>query len=72
MNTYEYESVTGTRKGKFNIYQSVGGGIMITMANRYTELTRNQLNDLQIDLYALIDFDHDQFIVHYGCHADRV
>lgn len=45
---------------------------MVVMGNRFTELTRNQLKDLQLDLYALIDFDHDNFIEHYGCHADRV
>jgi hypothetical protein len=70
MNQFEYKINEGAKKGAFNIYQASSGAIMLLMGNRVTALNRNQLSDLQLDLYSLIDFDHDQFITYYSCHAN--
>ena len=53
-----YRTKAGTTKGYFNVYQSRNGGIFLQMGDRFTLLSKTQVeNDLSIDVYDLIDFD---------------
>lgn len=65
-NKFEY-SIQGnaTIKGRFNIFQSICGSILLEMGNRCIRLTNAQINDLGIDVYQLIDFDHNKFLEFY-------
>lgn len=66
-NEYQYTSGAITHKGFFNIYQSVGGAVMLVMGNRFTELTKEQIeNDLCIDVYSLQDFNLDAYLLKYS------
>jgi len=65
-NKFEY-SIQGNAKikGYFNIFQSIYGSIIMELGGKCTRLTNNQINDLGIDVYQLIDFDHDKFLEYY-------
>jgi hypothetical protein len=65
-NSYQYSTSNGTAKGAFNIYQARNGAIYILMGKTVTPLTIRQLDDLALDLYALIDFDVDAYKKHYN------
>jgi len=60
-NHYIYETIEGTVKGFFNIYQSKSGAIYLQMARSYTMLTLGQILDLGINICMLKDFDIDLF-----------
>lgn len=67
---YEKNKITkdrkdGKRKGYFNIYQAVNGSIQLTMGNYNTTLTAQQILDLNIYTFDLIDYDHDKFLEFY-------
>lgn len=69
-NSYSYQTSHNSRsKGFFNIYQARNGAIYIQMGITVTKLTETQLQDLGIDLYSLIDFDHDMYTKHYEDHS---
>ena len=55
----------------FNIYQAKKGTIYILLADKYTELTLNQVNELDIDVFTLTDFDYDLFKKAYGINATK-
>ena len=59
MNKYSYEIKKGNCKGYFKIYQAVNGSIQLMMGNSNTTLTLQQILDLNICLFDLIDNDHD-------------
>lgn len=61
INQYSIETNDGNIKGYFNIYQAKNGKINLLMSNNYTELNLKQINDLDLDIYSLIDFDYDDF-----------
>jgi hypothetical protein len=61
-NYYCYKINNNTKvSGYFKIYQSASGNIMLLMADRYTKLTKKQINELGIDIYSLYDFDYDKY-----------
>jgi hypothetical protein len=60
-NQFLYNTASGYRKGYFDIYQAKSGKIFITMTNSITGLTFKQIENLNIDVYDLIDFDYDLF-----------
>lgn len=65
-NKYIYKVREGTVSGCFNIYQTRNGFIMLLMGNSCTQLTEKQVKELSIDVYDLIDFDHDDYLKAYG------
>ena len=65
-NKFKYELSVGSVEGFFNIYQAISGRIFIQMGNLITPLTLKQVEDLKIDCYSLLDFDHDDFKKAYG------
>lgn len=58
---FNYKTRSGFTKGMFNIYQSRSGGIYLLMGSSHTLLTLEQINDLCINCYELLDFDIDNF-----------
>jgi hypothetical protein len=65
MGKFEYESGDTKFKGAFNIYQARNGAIMLLMGSKVSALSYSQINELDIDCYALIDFNHDDFVSYY-------
>lgn len=63
---YSYDIQGGYVYGAFNIYQARNGSLQLVMGNRHTELTKKQIDDLNIDVYSLIDFDDRQFSLYYS------
>ena len=62
INQYKYKQKGDVIvKGFFNIYQAVNGKIYITMGSSYTPLTLEQVQDLNIDVYLLEEFDIELF-----------
>lgn len=54
-----------TVSGYFNIYQARNGAIIIAMGSSFTPLIKEQVNKLNIDVYALEDFNLDNFKKYY-------
>jgi len=52
----------------FNIYQSKSGAIYMLMGAAFTQLTLKQINELGIDVYSLLDYNHDDFQKAYAEH----
>ena len=65
MGKFEYQSGNTKFKGDFNIYQARSGAIMLLMGSKFTELSYSQINELDIDLYSLEDYNHDDFVNYY-------
>lgn len=51
--------------GYFNIYQARNGRICIVMGSSFTALTKQQVDELKIDVYTLADFDYDAYLQAY-------
>lgn len=64
-NSYCFTSGTLTKKGAFSIYQNIKGAIVLSMGNSYTVLEHQQVQDLNICVYDLLDFDHDNYKEYY-------
>ena len=64
-NYYTYNVEGGTVSGGFSIYQARDGFVRLNMGDCVTKLTHQQVLDLHIDVYSLIDFDHDDYIKAY-------
>ncbi len=64
-NKFCYEIKNGKCSGYFNIYQAKNGSIQLVMGNFYTTLTSQQVLDLNLDVFSLIDYDHDKYIEFY-------
>ena len=65
MGKFEYQSGDTKFKGDFNIYQARSGAIMLLMGSKFTELSYSQINELDIDIYSLEDYNHDDFVNYY-------
>lgn len=65
MNKYCYEIKDGKCKGYFKIYQATNGSIQLMMGNCNITLTAQQILDLNIYTFDLIDYDHDKFLEFY-------
>lgn len=65
MNKYCYEIKDGKCKGCFKIYQAKNGSIQLMMGNYNTTLTAQQILDLNIYTFDLIDYDQDKFLEFY-------
>ena len=48
-----------------SFYQDVKGFIRIVYGGSTTKLTKEQINELHIDVYSLDSFDHDLFMRAY-------
>lgn len=64
-NNFSYQIKNGRCKGYFNIYQAKNGSIQLQMECCNTTLTKQQILDLNIDLFELIDYNHDDFLKFY-------
>ena len=60
-NTFNRIIVGGSVSGSFNIYQAKNGTIQLLMSDKNIGLTLDQINELSLDLYELVDFDVDLF-----------
>lgn len=60
-NKFCYEIKNGKCSGYFNIYQAKNGSIQLIMGSCHTTLTSQQVLDLNIDVFSLIDYYHDKF-----------
>ena len=58
---FSYQTSTGCTRGFFNIYQAKDGKIYLQMGNGVIALTELQLLALAIDVYDLVEFDHDLY-----------
>ena len=65
MNKYCYEIKDGKIKGYFKIYQALNGSIQLMMGNCNTTLSAQQILDLNIFTFDLIDYDHGKFLEFY-------
>lgn len=65
MNKYCYEIKFGKCKGYFKIYQAINGSIQLMMGDCSTTLSAQQILDLKIYTFDLIDYDHDRFLEFY-------
>lgn len=65
MNKYCYEIENGKCKGYFEIYQAINGSIQLMMDNCSTTLSAQQILELNISVYTLINYDHDKFLEFY-------
>jgi len=61
----KYESRNGHIED-FGFYQAINGKICLRIGSKATPLTLQQINDLEIDVYALEDYSHDDFLKAYG------
>lgn len=61
VNQFCYQTSIGYARGQFNIYQARNGKIILALANAATELSYNQVTDLNICIYELKEFDYDLF-----------
>ena len=64
-NQFTYKISDGMIKGYFNIYQGRGGKICLSMGEAVTPLSKEQIQELHIDCYSLIDFDHELYMKSY-------
>lgn len=64
-NKYVYETNEGAATGFFNVYQGKNGGIYLMMGNSVTLLSLDQLGELNIHVYGLIDLDHSKYEAFY-------
>lgn len=64
-NKFCYEIKNGKCSGYFNIYQAKNGSIQLVMGNCCTTLTSQQVLDLNLDLFSLMDYNHDKYIKFY-------
>lgn len=60
-NKFKYKISVGSIEGFFNVYQARNGKIYIQMGNLFTPLTLEQVEDLKIDYYSLLDFGYEDF-----------
>ena len=65
MGHFEYETTDGKRKGFFNVYQAKNGAIMLVMGDSLITLSFEQINQLNLCLYDLIDFNVDDYNLFY-------
>ena len=65
-NNFRYAVNNGWKGGYFNIYQARNGSIQIIMGDAHTCLTYQQVSELFLDVYSLIDFDYDIFLKYYN------
>ena len=65
-NKYTYETVGGRTKGAFNIYQAKNGSIQLLMCSKSITLTREQIKQLPIHPYDLMEFSHKDYIKFYN------
>ena len=72
MNKYCYRIKFGKCKGYFKIYQAVNGSIQLMMGNYNTTLSAQQILDLNISTFDLIDYDHDRFLEFYKLGGSNV
>ena len=49
----------------YSLYQAKNGSIQLMMGNCNTTLTAQQILDLNIYTFDLIDYDHDKFLEFY-------
>ncbi|APH17016.1 hypothetical protein NPD5_3870 [Clostridium sporogenes] len=61
LNKFSYEVANGSVKGDFNIYQATNGKVYMLMGKGYTVLEEQQIKDLGIDVYELIEFDYELY-----------
>jgi len=64
-NKFTYDVKGGSVSGTFNIYQARNGAIMLLMGSKVSALSYSQINELDINCYELIDFNHDDFVNYY-------
>ena len=62
-NKFFYLTKKGRVKGFFNIYQAKNGGIYLMVGNQCTLLSKEQIEELNIELYSIEEF-------HYKCFKD--
>lgn len=65
INKYCYEIKFGKCKDYFKIYQAINGSIQLMMGDCNTTLSAQQILDLKIYTFDLIDYDHDRFLEFY-------
>ena len=70
-NYFRYEVNNGRKGGYFNIYQARNGSIHIVMGDVHTCLTYQQVDELFLDVYSLIDFDYDLFLKYYNIQTKK-
>lgn len=56
--------------GFFRIYQAKDGGIYLMMNNVFIRLSKEQIDELGIDVYSLEDFDFVNFKIAYKKHFE--
>jgi hypothetical protein len=65
-NFFTYNLANNSRaKGQFNIYQAKTGKIFLNMGNCVTCLSMKQIQELNINVYDLPEFDYDDFCKAY-------
>ena len=64
-NKFTYDVKGGSVSGTFNIYQARNGAIMLLMGSKVSVLSYSQINELDINCYELIDFNHYDFVSYY-------
>ena len=60
-NWFSFKSGAGSVSGWFNIYQGKDGYIYLQMGDKYTKLSKEQLDKLCINVYILDDFDYSLY-----------
>lgn len=65
IGSYSRPIIGGMEKGDFSIYQARNGKIYLLMGNRAVPLTKQQINNLCLDIFSLIDFSYDDYINAY-------
>lgn len=65
-NQFTFNTETGKCKGAFNIYQGKNGAIYILIASSPLQLSKEQVEELSIDIYSLKDFSHNDYEWFYG------
>lgn len=71
INRFCYEIKDGKCKGYFKIYQAINGSIQLMMGNCNTALSAQQILDLGICVYDLVDYNHDKFLEFYDFNDDK-
>jgi hypothetical protein len=65
MGYYEYNTKIGKTKGFFTIFQLNNGAIELVIGKNGITLSLEQINNLGIDCYELVNFNHDNFLNFY-------
>jgi hypothetical protein len=65
MGYYEYNTKIGKIKGFFTIFQLNNGAIELVIGKNGITLSLEQINNLGIDCYELVNFNHDNFLNFY-------